>query len=74
LRKNKESVYYLDEKYNENFPENDKLKIMFRNIVSVSGENNEIEMINKWTTYKNTNNKKDLLEKLVYIEPILKIP
>lgn len=74
MRKNKESVYYLDEKYNENFPENDKLKIMFRNIVSVSGENNEIEMINKWTTYKNTNNKKDLLEKLVYIEPILKIP
>jgi hypothetical protein len=46
LRENKESVYYLDEKYNENFPENEKLKIMFRNIENVSGEKHEIEMIN----------------------------
>jgi hypothetical protein len=32
LKNNKEVVYFLEDKYNENFDDNNKLKIMFRSI------------------------------------------
>ena len=65
LKNNKDVVYYLDDKYNYN--DNDKLKIMFRNIVR--GNNNKInnnnDMVNNWIEYKNTNNNNRFIREVI---------
>jgi hypothetical protein len=43
LTNNKEVVYFLDDKYNENFNDNNKLKIMFR---SINRGDKEKDMVN----------------------------
>ena len=63
LKNNTEVVYFLDDKYNENFNDNNKLKIMFRSIVR--GEKIEKDMVNNWTEYKNTNNKNRFIREVI---------
>lgn len=64
MKNNKDVVYYLDDKYNYN--ENDKLKIMFRNIVRANNNKiNNNDMVNNWTEYKNTNNNNRFIREVI---------
>jgi len=76
LKSNKDVTYYLDDKYNNNDINNNKLKIMFRNIVSGNDNNNnnnniKYEMVNNWTVYKNINiNNRFIREAIIYRDNI----